>query len=344
MTIIPAKGTWRQNYIYCHKQDIDNMWRYGVDDTDIEMIGHTVSKGNEELSEIAEKLKTEDLVDVIKEHPVQFIKNSNGIKALKYIYDGESAKTPRKICVTVLYGPGGTGKSSWAHNTCKELGLSVYDVINPKKGSVWFDGYTGQEAIIIDDFYGWLEVSTIFRLLDIYPMQIPVKLAFTWAKWNYVFITSNNHPRDWYKPETMAKVNQLAYFRRFHRIGRLAPEWDTDLDEEVLNLKWEKYEYGVVPVDKPPILSRILETFSDPTIDAPRPFFNPADEPIEILSAEQVEEQFRIPATPDNSEDDGIQNNNDDELADLLPNYQPDDVEEYDPEQPDLITQDFGDN
>jgi len=218
-----------------------------------------------------------------------------------------------------LYGRGGVGKSSWIHNECKKNDLTYYDVMNPRKGSVWFDGYTNQEVLVMDDFYGWLEPSTLYRLLDIYPMQVPVKGGFTWAQWNYVFISSNVRPEEFYRKEVMDRLDQLAYERRFHRIGEMQKLYDEEENDYFIDIKWQKYEDGVVPVEKPPILDRVRQTFSNPSITEPRTFFKDSDfaiyreqkqkrlEALRPKSVEQLADDFRVSVSLQSSDGTDIQ-------------------------------------
>ena len=130
-----AGGTWRQNFKYCTKEDKEP-WMWGVDGVDVDLVGkdELSKKRNRELEEIVDELEYDDLHKVVNRHKVAFIKNCNGIKALKHILDEKEAKKCRPIITVVVYGRGGVGKSSWVHKTCKDMGLSYYDVINPRKG------------------------------------------------------------------------------------------------------------------------------------------------------------------------------------------------------------------
>lgn len=130
-----AGGTWRQNFKYCTKED-KNPWMWGVDGNDVDLIGQqeVAKKRNREMEEIADELEYDDLNKVVRRHKVAFINKHLGITALKSVLDEEEAQKCRALIVTVVYGRGGVGKSSWCHSQCKELGLSYYDVINPRKG------------------------------------------------------------------------------------------------------------------------------------------------------------------------------------------------------------------
>jgi len=95
--------------------------------------------------------------------------------------------------VFVFHGQTGTGKTRRVHE--KETPAQLY--VHP--GGAWFDGYESQEAVLFDDFGGSeFKLTYLLKLLDRYPMCVPVKGGF--VNWNpkRVYITSNLNPEDWY--------------------------------------------------------------------------------------------------------------------------------------------------
>jgi len=62
-----------------------------------------------------------------------------------------------------FYGPTGLGKSREARQICDDLGLQYY--ASTCKGG-WFDGYSGEPAIIIDEFNGGIETSELLAFTD----------------------------------------------------------------------------------------------------------------------------------------------------------------------------------
>ena len=97
----------------------------------------------------------------------------------------------RDVHVYVLIGGAGSGKTRWAYEHYPEL--------YSKPRGDWWDGYTGQTAILLDDYYGYLPYCELLRVLDRYPYQVPVKGGFVQAQWDTVIITSNATPQHWYK-------------------------------------------------------------------------------------------------------------------------------------------------
>lgn len=123
-------------------------------------------------------------------------------------------KTPArnwKTIVHVLQGPTGTGKSKWA--------MDMFPNAYWKQRSNWWDGYTGQENVILDEFYGWLPFDLLLRLCDRYPLMVETKGGQTQFAAKTIVITTNMLPCNWYKS---------CYFPSFARrvtLWHILPIW-----------------------------------------------------------------------------------------------------------------------
>jgi len=91
----------------------------------------------------------------------------------------------------VFQGPTGTGKSK----ECEEKYPKAYW----KPRGQWWDGYCGQETVIIDDFYGWLPFDLILRLCDRYPLHVETKGGTVHFVAKKIIFTTNALPTTWYK-------------------------------------------------------------------------------------------------------------------------------------------------
>jgi len=121
-------------------------------------------------------------------------------RALNYYRLICSVPRTKKTKVLVLQGPTGTGKSHWAMETFPD---SYW-----KQRSQWWDGYTNQKHVIIDEFYGWLPFDLCLRLCDRYPLHVETKGGNVNFIAETIIFTTNNLPSSWWKN---------SYFQSFIR-------------------------------------------------------------------------------------------------------------------------------
>lgn len=97
---------------------------------------------------------------------------------------------------TVYWGPPGVGKTRRA---LSEAGLEAYWLPKPSPNqTAWFDGYEGQEVVVIDEFYGWLARDLMCRMCDRYPLLVQTKGGTVPFLPKKIIITSNEHPCAWW--------------------------------------------------------------------------------------------------------------------------------------------------
>lgn len=126
--------------------------------------------------------------EVAKEFPTTFIKYSRGLLALRRQCQESRTWKPD---VRVYWGAPGTGKTRQVHDNEPE----VYS----HPGGPWFDGYDGQEAVLFDDFTGsCFKIQYLLKLIDRYPMDVPIKGGFVAWVPRRIFFTSNISIDEWY--------------------------------------------------------------------------------------------------------------------------------------------------
>jgi len=195
--ILPKNLT--ASYNYCTKGEI------------IIDINNTNQGKRTDIEDAMNLLKeTRNMRAVALEFPVVYIKMHKGMQAwLKETIDLPDIFPCEVI---VIWGKSGAGKSRKA----REIDPKLYNMPEPINGTVWFDGYKGQETVLLDDFYGWLKYHTLLQMTDIYNMQMPVKGSFIDRQWKRVIITSNSPPEEWYNREEITALQ-----RRIHKVIQL---------------------------------------------------------------------------------------------------------------------------
>lgn len=186
-----ARGTPDDNKKYCTKEDtrIAGPWEVGEPTgagrrTDLEAAAAMVTQG-------------ETLLEIARQMPEVYVRYHSGLKALKLILE---EKPPRKFGpegpeVWIFWGPAGTGKSRRAHETWPD---AYRKIVNGK----WWDGYSGQETVIFDDFKGSsMSLHDFQTVIDRYPTRVEKKGgSIELSAIRYVF-TSNRNPYEWYSAE-----------------------------------------------------------------------------------------------------------------------------------------------
>lgn len=83
----------------------------------------------------------------------------------------------------------------------------------------WWDGYMGQENVIIDEFRGTIDITHLLRWLDKYPVRVEVKGGSVPLCARRFWITSNLDPRMWYpeldddtKEALLRRLGVIVYF------------------------------------------------------------------------------------------------------------------------------------
>nr|AOV86221.1 putative rep protein [uncultured virus] len=110
------------------------------------------------------------------------------------------------VFTQVIWGAPGLGKTRKA---LELAGPAAYWLPRPAGTTSWFDGYIGQETIVIDEFYGWLSLDLLCRILDRYPYQVETKGGSTPLLVKKVIITSNVPPLQWYPKMTEQRLGAL---------------------------------------------------------------------------------------------------------------------------------------
>lgn len=108
--------------------------------------------------------------------------------------------------VICYWGATGTGKSRRAWNEAS------FDAYPKDPRTKFWDGYTGQKHVVLDEFRGGIDVAHILRWFDRYPVIVEVKGSSVVLVAEKIWITSNLDPRAWY-PE-LDEETKLALLRR----------------------------------------------------------------------------------------------------------------------------------
>lgn len=188
-----------QNEEYCSKG------------TDVWKLGEPSTQGKRsDLIRVAEACRQSSttLGSIASEFPVEFIKFNRGIERLLH-YLQPRKQRDFKTSVFIYTGEPGAGKSKRARSEAEAFGTIYY-----KSRGRWWDGYTGEDSVIIDDYYGWLKYDELLKLFDRYPYRVETKGGSEIFNSRRIYVTSNVSYESWYKGEWYKEMQKEAIRRR----------------------------------------------------------------------------------------------------------------------------------
>lgn len=204
---------------YCKKRDetyLEGPWAYGDEPQQGKRMDLDAAKADIEAG-----MGEADLAEKHFAAWVRYRQSFNQYRLLR-----QPGRTWVTQC-TVYWGSSGTGKSRRA---AWEAGPDHYVLPNSGGPTVWWDGYTGQPHVIIDEFYGWIKYHDMLRILDRYPLHVQVmflarlslrrmrtmttcmqvKGGHVQLLATHIWITSNDPPYMWYKKGLQSLQRRLA--------------------------------------------------------------------------------------------------------------------------------------
>lgn len=172
--------------------------------------------------------ETNDLLKVIEQKPVAFIRNFRGLTAAWQLSNRPQPR-PDVKCFP-FYGLSGIGKTH--HVMTKVIKDQPYFKLWKKDGQ-WWDGLLPTHKILwIDEYKGEMPFELFKEVLGPAPLTLPVKGGSTSASFETIWITSNYPPEEWYP--SLSPVDLQALRNRitesFHYYGQLEDHLPPDFD------------------------------------------------------------------------------------------------------------------
>ncbi len=193
--------------------------------------------------------------ELIESDPNMVHKYDRFISKCKTLYRPNYDPEGEGAIVHLYYGIAGCGKTKEAF--VQFLGLDFYELPLSGSSSLWWDGLDRHNNILMDDFCGaasHMRLDVLLKILDRYPRRVPVKHGFEWLPGDkHIIITSNIHPRKWYKwrdreeqwPALKRRIHKVIIWCKDEALIADASFWDFDEDEDFVNYR-EGEQYGNV--------------------------------------------------------------------------------------------------
>jgi len=220
-------GTPEQAINYCSKLEtrVDGPYEYGQ---------HKGQGKRSDIDRVVDDIKLGYRIDdIVQKHTRAFVRMHKGIMAT-YAFLNKPIED-REVKVLVLHGKTGCGKTRCAMSGNRD---DIYKMdLDDDQSKIWFDGYIGQKTLVLDEFYGHSKPAFMLKLLDRYPLQVPIKGGMVNAQWDRVIITSNVHPDKWYeKWYGLHKNVKEAFMRRLTHIEEITKD-----NHSTIKLKYPEF-------------------------------------------------------------------------------------------------------
>lgn len=216
-----ARGSPQQNRHYCTKPvdgcDCDHChgcpprlggpWEEGAIPT---------PGKRKDIDDAADLVLSEGFRAAVNRYPGVVARYPSGLLRLEAIRLADTQRDP-DVTTVLLLGPPGAGKSYWARQQHPAHDMYVHSIQSQNN---WFDGYTGQDAILFDDFAGsasGMKLDFLLQLLDVYAIRVEIKCSHSHILSHFIYITSNIHPYHWYG-WSGREIQYHSLLRRFHHI------------------------------------------------------------------------------------------------------------------------------
>lgn len=144
-----------------------------------------------------------------KNHFEEMLKYRTAAAEAQFYLHYDEGMKEREREVYWLWGRTGLGKSRFA----REIGAGDhYKLAIPTGNSCWFDGYDGQDTLIIEELNPLkIDIDKLKELTDRYELILPIKNAHTWGLYTKVVITSQRKLEDCYP---FAHADDIEAMRR----------------------------------------------------------------------------------------------------------------------------------
>lgn len=150
--------------------------------------------------------------EILREHPSAMMHLPRLEQARQALRAEQFKSTWRDLEVTYIFGTAGSGKTRYVMDL---YGYSNVYRVNDYKNP--FDGYAGEDVLLLDEFRSSLPLTLILNVLDGYPLRLPCRYTDRQACFTKVFIVSNI-PLEQQYPNIQAEEPESynAFLRRIH--------------------------------------------------------------------------------------------------------------------------------
>ena len=160
-------------------------------------------------------------MECYNEHFSSYLKYRGYFDKYRECLTRERAKKFRNVEVEILSGPTRSGKTrKYLYNEDGSYNDSAFKI--NCNDLDWFDGYEGQEILILDEFKNQVKLTKLLDLLDGHICRLSIKGCHTYALWTKVIITTNLKKKEIFPNITKDLI--APFWARVHKFIDLWPK------------------------------------------------------------------------------------------------------------------------
>lgn len=216
--VLYMRGDFRSNKEYCSKEGtlIEHGKRPAQGErVDLNDIKESIVSGKRSVDEIT------------MDDPYLFHKYG---RTMQKIEDIHCRKRRRTVMTKGMWFIGSTGKGK-SHASFNIAGENYFLY---KNDHTWWDGYCGQEIVVVNEFRGSIPYTDLMELCDKWPFKVTRRgrepMPFT-SK--LIIVNSKIHPRDMY-PDYW---DEIEFCRRYDIVDLNAYDWTSMTEDELMQYK-----------------------------------------------------------------------------------------------------------
>jgi len=237
--ITAARGTAVDNIAYCSKDESCVGWRFRIGEPS------NVGQGSRnDFKRIKTLIESDTRELAIWREDGNFgsmVRYNRVFTAYRNLLQRELGNVVARR-VFVFWGPTGTGKT---HAATHNFSMDIFHVPTAKGSGLYFDGYDGNEVLVIDEMHGSrMKHDFLLCLCGDQPVSLPVHGGAVPLnrRTTHVVFTSDSHPFYWY--EELYRAKPLLWPMLERRIEDLVHLTERFIDNGVVIRHW--------PVPAPP--------------------------------------------------------------------------------------------
>lgn len=231
--ITVVSGSSQDNINYCKKVD-----KNPVEHGELREIGRARAKQERDWQLLLELAKCNKMFQIEQDDPRDYIIYYKTLRQIAL--DNLDSKALVRRCLWI-HGKPGTGKSRVAHN--------LFPNAYWKNVNKWWDGYRGEQTVVMDDFDTPVLFSYLKRWADRYKVIGEVKGSSVGLTYEQFIITSNFTPQQLADRDlAISQATVEAVERRFLIVE--AQEWDELYQDLIVTVK---NCYGKTLGSEPPV-------------------------------------------------------------------------------------------